>query len=97
MKKFGFIIIVIIIILGIVIYYNLPKMKIEGPVVLRDVFQLQQAQINSFDPVFAYHAGHIHIVKQIYNTLTDIDFNGKTIPSIASNWKSQKSHLEKRR
>lgn len=59
-----------------------------GAVVLNDIMQLQQAQINSFDPVDAYHAGHIQIVKQIYNTLADIDLKGKTVPSLANSWKT---------
>jgi len=60
--------------------------KPSEPAVLNDIFQLQQAQINSFDPVDAYHAGHIHMVKQLYNTLTDVDMKGKTIPSLATSW-----------
>lgn len=57
-------------------------------VVLNDIMQLQQAQINSFDPIDAYHAGHIHMVKQIYNTLADIDLRGNTVPSLAKSWKT---------
>ena len=60
----------------------------EKIIILNDVMQLQQAQINSFDPLDAYHAGHIQIVKQIYNTLVDIDFNGKPIPSLADRWET---------
>lgn len=56
--------------------------------VLHDNLQLKQVQINSFDPIDAYHAGHIQVIKQIYNTLTDIDQQGKIIPSLASSWKT---------
>jgi ABC-type transport system substrate-binding protein len=62
--------------------------KPSEPSVLNDILQLQQAQINSFDPVDAYHAGHIHMVKQLYNTLTDVDLKGKTIPSLATSWET---------
>ncbi len=64
------------------------KKQPSEAVVLNDILQLQQAQINSFDPVDAYHAGHIHMVKQIYNTLTDIDLKGKTIPSLSESWET---------
>jgi len=57
-------------------------------VILNDTLQLQQAQINSFDPVDAYHEAHIHMVKQLYNTLTDVDFTGKAIPSLAKSWET---------
>jgi len=60
--------------------------KPEGEVVLNDILRLQQAQINSFDPLDAYHAGHIQIVKQLYNTLIDIDINGRAVPSLAEKW-----------
>ena len=62
------------------------KKQQSGSVVLNDILQLQQAQINSFDPLDAYHAGHIQMVKQLYNTLTDIDLTGKTTPSLAKSW-----------
>lgn len=62
--------------------------KPSEPTILNDIFQLQQSQINSFDPVDAYHAGHIHMVKQIYNTLADVDLKGKTIPSLATSWET---------
>ncbi|OOP57414.1 MAG: hypothetical protein AYP45_03620 [Candidatus Brocadia carolinensis] len=64
------------------------KQKDSGSIVLHDILQLQQAQINSFDPVDAYHAGHIQIVKQIFNTLTDVDLKGKIIPSLAESWET---------
>lgn len=64
------------------------KEKASEAVILNDIMQLQQAQINSFDPLDAYHAGHIQVVKQIYNTLTDIDLEGKTVPSLAKTWNS---------
>ncbi len=53
---------------------------------LRDILRLQNMQIGSFDPLDAYHAGHIHVVKQLYNTLVDIDLEGKPIPSLAKSW-----------
>ncbi|ODS31045.1 MAG: hypothetical protein SCARUB_03851 [Candidatus Scalindua rubra] len=57
------------------------KEKASEAIVLNDILQLQQAQINSFDPPDAYHAGHIQVVKQIFNTLTDIDLKGRTLCS----------------
>lgn len=62
------------------------KEKASEAIVLHDIMQLQQAQINSFDPLDAYHAGHIHVVKQIFNTLTDIDLKGGIVPSLAKSW-----------
>ena len=64
------------------------KQKDSGSIVLQDILQLQQAQINSFDPVDAYHAGHIQVVKQIFNTLTDIDLKGEIVPSLAKSWET---------
>lgn len=80
----------VIVILAVVIATLLlwPK-KPQEPLVLNDILQLQQMQISSFDPIDAYHAGHIHIVKQIYNTLSDIDLEGKTVPSLAEKWQSK--------
>lgn len=51
-----------------------------------DIIQLKQAEINSFDPVDAYHAGHIQIIKQLFNTLADIDLKGNIVPSLATSW-----------
>ncbi|MBI4645959.1 MAG: ABC transporter substrate-binding protein, partial [Bacteroidia bacterium] len=56
--------------------------------VLKDVWTLEQAQINSFDPLDAYHAYHIQLIKQLFNTLTDLDSVGKIIPSLATSWKT---------
>jgi oligopeptide transport system substrate-binding protein len=56
---------------------------------LRDVWMLEQAQINSFDPIDAYHNYHIQLVKQLFNTLTDTDNQGKIIPSLAVSWESE--------
>ncbi len=71
-----------------IIFMSCGKKQQPETVVLNDILQLQQAQINSFDPVDAYHAGHIHMVKQIYNTLADIDLKGNTVPSLAKSWKT---------
>ncbi|MCJ7516225.1 MAG: ABC transporter substrate-binding protein [Dehalococcoidia bacterium] len=62
--------------------------KPEDGIVLNDILQLQQMEISSFDPLDAYHAGHIQMVKQLYNTLVDIDFEGKPIPSLAAKWET---------
>jgi ABC-type transport system substrate-binding protein len=62
--------------------------KPKSEIVLNDILRLQQAQINSFNPLDAYHAGHIQIVKQLYNTLVDIDLNGRPVPSLAEKWES---------
>lgn len=64
------------------------KQKDSGSFILHDILQLQQAQINSFDPVDAYHAGHIQVVKQTFNTLTDIDLKGEIVPSLAKSWET---------
>lgn len=56
--------------------------------VLKDVWRLEQAQINSFDPMDAYHAYHIQLIKQLFNTLTDIDTTGMIVPSLAESWHS---------
>jgi len=53
---------------------------------MSDILLLKQTQITSFDPLDAYHIGHVQMVKQLYNTLTDIDETGHTIPSIAESW-----------
>ena len=82
---------IIVIIAGVFIFLLSPKdsQKSKSEVVLNDILQLQQVQISSFDPVDAYHAGHIQMVKQLYNTLVDIDFNGKPVPSLSERWESK--------
>ncbi|MFA8342373.1 MAG: ABC transporter substrate-binding protein [Rhodothermaceae bacterium] len=60
---------------------------------INDVMFLNQSQFNSFDPIDAYHAGHIQIVKQLFNTLTDINSKGETIPSIAKSWNSSNGSI----
>jgi peptide/nickel transport system substrate-binding protein len=60
----------------------------RNQVVLHDIFRLQQMQISSFDPLDAYHAGHILIVKQLYSTLLDIDVEGTPAASLAKSWKT---------
>jgi ABC-type transport system substrate-binding protein len=84
-------IVVVIALIGLFIFLLVPKhtQKTEGSIILNDILSLQQMQINSFDPLYAYHAGHIQIVKQLYNTLVDIDFNGKPIPSLSERWESE--------
>lgn len=72
----------------LIIFMSCGKKQQPETVVLNDILQLQQAQINSFDPIDAYHAGHIHMVKQIYNTLVDIDLKGNTVPSLAKSWET---------
>ena len=81
---------IIVIIAGVFIFLLSPKdsQKSKSEVVLNDILQLQQVQISSFDPVDAYHAGHIQMVKQLYNTLVDIDISGKPVPSLAKEWES---------
>lgn len=65
---------------------NLSGGKQQESFVINDTLQFQQTQISSFDPIDAYHAGHIQIVKQIYNTLAEIDSDGNIIPSLAEKW-----------
>lgn len=56
--------------------------------VLHDVLFLAQTQISSFDPLDAFHEGHIQVVKQIYETLTDVDEHGNCVPLLASSWET---------
>ncbi len=56
---------------------------------LHDIMMLQNNQISSFDPLEAYQAGHIQMVKQLFNTLVDVDIKGQAIPSIAKEWQSE--------
>ena len=65
------------------------KQEKTGDAILNDILHLQQAQINSFDPLDAYHIYHVQLVKQIYNTLTDLDSNGKIVPSLAESWETK--------
>lgn len=81
--------IIAVIALVLSLFLFLQPKKPQEPLTLYDTLNLQQMQINSFDPIDAYHAGHIQIVKQIYNTLTDIDFEGNTVPSLAEKWDSE--------
>ena len=61
--------------------------------VLRDVLFLSQTQISSFDPLDAFHEGHIQIVKQIYETLTDVDAHGDCVPLLASKWETSDNRI----
>jgi peptide/nickel transport system substrate-binding protein len=90
MKKgwLAFISILIILIIALIFFSTKSEVQTEE-VVLNDVLRLQQAQINSFDPLDAYHAGHIQIVKQVYNTLLDIDISGKPVASLAERWETE--------
>ena len=87
-KKWWIALFVIIGIIIILLTMRNPE-ELEDQVVLNDILRLQQMQISSFDPLDAYHAGHIQIVTQLYNTLVDIDLNGKTVPSLAEKWESE--------
>ena len=89
MKKKWWIPLIIIVVLA-AIFLLAPKdsKKPKNEIVLNDILRLQQAQIKSFDPLDAYHAGHIQIVKQLYNTLVDIDLNGRPVPSLTEKWES---------
>jgi len=90
MKKYWWIaLIVIIVCVAIILFAPKGTQKSTTEVVLNDILRLQQMQISSFDPLDAYHAGHIQMVKQLYNTLVDIDFNGKPIQSISEKWESK--------
>lgn len=61
--------------------------------VLRDVLLLTQTQISSFDPMDAFHEGHIQVVKQVYETLTDVDERGECIPLLADRWETSDNRL----
>src|SRR5207249_4493492 len=65
----------------------------SGTVVLRDVLLLAQTQISSFDPLDAFHEGHIQIVKQTYETLTDVDEHGNCVPLLAAKWETTDNKL----
>ena len=81
----------IVIIAGVFMFLLAPKdsQQPKSAVVLNDILRLQQVQISSFDPMDAYHAGHIQMVKQLYNTLVDIELSGKPVPSLAKEWESE--------
>jgi ABC-type transport system substrate-binding protein len=89
MKKNWWIAIIVVLVLAVLVFVFTKR---PGPnkaeVVLHDILSLQQMQISSFDPLDAYHAGHIQMVKQLYNTLVDIDFDGNPVPSLAEKWES---------
>lgn len=89
MKKSFWIVLILVILIVIIYFFPKHQQTINNDVVLTDVLRLQQMQISSFDPLDAYHAGHIQIVKQLYNTLVDIDFNGMPIPSLSKRWESK--------
>jgi len=89
MKTKWWIVLMTIIVVGSIFLFACnDSQKPKSEIVLNDILRLQQAQINSFDPLDAYHAGHIQIVKQLYNTLVDIDLNGRSVPSLAEKWES---------
>lgn len=60
---------------------------------LNDILLLTQTQISSFDPIDAFHEGHIQIVKQIYETLTDVDEQGRCIPLLADKWETTENRI----
>ncbi|MEW8341494.1 MAG: ABC transporter substrate-binding protein [Candidatus Thiodiazotropha taylori] len=60
---------------------------------LRDVLVLTQTQVSSFDPLDAFHEGNIQVVKQIYETLTDIDENGACVPLLAHRWETNDNRI----
>ena len=77
----------VVVAVGLVFLIRSPQPRPSSD--LRDILTLQNNQISSFDPLDAYHAGHIQIVKQLYNTLVDIDLEGKPVPSVAREWTSE--------
>ena len=87
-EKWWIALIVIVVVVSIFFFVQQDSQKPKSEVVLNDILRLQQAQINSFDPLDAYHAGHIQIVKQMYNGLVDIDIDGRSVPSLAEKWES---------
>jgi len=74
--------------LGAVVVFSIRRSPPPAPPTneLRDVLLLQNAQVSSLDPQDAYHAGHIHMVKQLYNTLVDVGLDGRPVASLAENW-----------
>lgn len=68
---------------------------IAAQTTVRDVISLDKGQISSFDPVDAYHANHIQIIKQIFSTLTEIDTQGHIAPGLAKSWDSQNGRIWK--
>lgn len=77
----------VVVAVGLVFLIRSPQPRPSSD--LHDILTLQNNQISSFDPLDAYHAGHIQIVKQLYNTLVDIDLKGSPIPSVASKWTTE--------
>lgn len=80
---------IIVFILSIALFYSCNNANQTSKNILKDIWKLDQAQINSFDPLDAYHALHIQVVKQLFNSLTDIDNTGKIIPSLAKSWNTE--------
>jgi len=78
----------LVFILSIAFFYSCNNENQTSKNILKDVWKLDQAQINSFDPLDAYHAYHIFLIKQFFNTLTDLDYKGNIIPSLAKKWES---------
>ncbi|WP_310452752.1 ABC transporter substrate-binding protein [Sulfuritalea sp.] len=57
--------------------------------IVRDIISLDKGQISSFDPLDAFHANHIQLVKQLFSTLTELDPQGNIVPGLAKSWQSQ--------
>lgn len=70
-----------------------PNSSMKPTSQLRDILLLAQTQISSFDPLDAFHEGHIQIVKQIYETLTDVDERGQCIPLLADKWETTDNQI----
>ena len=56
---------------------------------LQDAFILSQTEVNSFDPLDAFHEGHIQIVAQVFDTLTKVGRDGGIRPGLAKSWASE--------
>lgn len=80
-------IVAVVVAVGVAFWFWSPAQRSSDA--LNDILMLQNNQITSFDPLDAYHAGHIQIVKQLYNTLVDVDLEGNAIPSVARSWTTE--------
>jgi peptide/nickel transport system substrate-binding protein len=97
-RKTGFLIAGLIVVLGAIGIWELQRSKradlpLKSEIQLRDVLLLNQTQISSFDPLDAFHEGHIQIVKQVYETLTDVDAGGSCVPLLADKWETRDNRI----
>ncbi len=62
--------------------------------VLTDVILTNSNEVTSLDPLDAFHAGHIILVHELFDTLIDPAFGGKPRPRLAKSWDINKDYTE---